>query len=609
MRKDDIKSPRKPFRTEKKAETSPQSVKRNISKQAVATTKRTIKTQGWQDDIINFDLKALLEQWYAKADKPFWSAFLTAFIGLNLIFLYHGAHFLFGDHDWQYLKEGVPVGAGLFEGRFTQFIPINILSRGEIYPIINNVLGFAGFSLGIALLAQYWNIPHQKKHYTLFALFSSITPYILSFMYFAFLVIPVLGWNAFVIGALVISEKEQRFSLVRTTLAVLLIIMAMGGYPPVINLIVVALSIKLLSNSLHLTPKTGLKTFIKEQFKRYKWSLFNLIIGLIGYKLCLWSLEQSGAVNTSYYNLQTTPISEWGSKFILVSQDVIRQFMVTLPFITTGYKTLSALLVILGLYMIINRLADKAAPISQKFIIFALTIICLYAPLVTLFISTSLAETEFSPRIDFFGLMYLYAGFFALIQSAPSSTQFFKNLGTLLAVAIIFVSTNNLFEAEKVWKLGFDAEMKLYRRATARIMSSPVFSLNQKYIMIQGGIPSYRPRYYHENYEISSADLLDISYVPTQNSGVMWNYYAPKEFAETISYAYTLLPDGATIEQIRSSQNWPHKNSAAISILPWQQYQLEETPQTLPTIISHQHWIMLLLTEDGAQSLRRNYGL
>lgn len=609
MRKDDIKSPRKPFRTEKKAETSPQSVKRNISKQAVATTKRTIKTRGWQEDIINFDLKALLEQWYAKADKPFWSAFLTAFIGLNVIFLYHGAHFLFGDHDWQYLKEGVPVGAGLFEGRFTQFIPINILSRGEIYPIINNILGFAGFSLGIALLAQYWNIPHQKKHYTLFALLSSITPYILSFMYFAFLVIPVLGWNAFVIGALVISEKEQRFSLVRTTLAVLLIIMAMGGYPPVINLIAVVLSVKLLINSLRFSPQTGLAAFIKDQYKRYKWSIFNLIIGLIVYKLCLWGLEQTNAVNTSYYNLQTTPISEWFDKFLLVSKDVIRQFMVTLPFITTTYKSLTALLVILGLGVIIRHIANKSTSLPQKIATIILTTIIFYAPLVTLFISTSLAETEFSPRIDFFGLMYLYAGFFAIVQNTPHTTQLFKNIGNLLGIMIILTSVQNLFEAEKVWKLGFDAEMKLYRRAAARIMSSPVFSLNQKYIMIQGGIPSYRPRYYHENYEISSADLLDISYVPTQNSGVMWNYYAPKEFAETISYAYTLLPDANTIEQIRRAQNWPHKNSAAISILPWQQYQLEETPQTLPTIISHQHWIMLLLTEDGAQSLRRNYGL
>ena len=592
MRNSDIKDTTKPQKTAKKAVTSPKSVQKSKEQAQQTAEIATLNQTSLQERVLNFDLVNALQQWCQKADKPFWTAFFTAFIVLNLIFLYHGAQFLFGDHDWRYLKEGITLGAGLFEARFTQFIPINILSRGEIYPIINNLLGFAGFSLGTALLARYWNLPHHKKQYALFALFCAITPYILSFMYFAFLIVPVLGWNAFIIGSLVISEKEEKFSFSRTFFAIVLIIMALGGYPPVINLIAVVISIKLLSNALHLSPKTGLKNFVIEH-----------------YKLCLFGLEQTGAVNTSYYNLQTTPIAEWGNKFILVSQDVLRQFIVTLPFITTGYKTLTALLIILGLCLIIKRLADKATPVSQKFIIFALTIICLYAPLVTLFISTSLAETEFSPRIDFFGLMYLYAGFFALIQSAPSSTQFFKNLGTLLAVAVIFVSTNNLFEAEKVWKLGFESEMKLFRRAGARFMSSQAFSLDQKYIMVQGGVTSYRPRFYHETYDIKSDDLLNISYVPTLNPGVMWNYYAPKDFAIPTSYQYILQPDEATINQIKQAQNWPHKNSTIISVMPWQQYLLSTSEKDIPATTAYQPWIMLLSTENGAESLRRNYGL
>lgn len=609
MRKSDIKDTNKPQNTAKKAVTSPKSVQKSKEQAQQTAEIATLNQTSLQERVLNFDLVNALQQWCQKADKPFWTAFFTTFIVLNLIFLYHGAQFLFGDHDWRYLKEGITLGAGLFEARFTQFIPINILSRGEIYPIINNLLGFAGFSLGTALLARYWNLPHHKKQYALFALFCAITPYILSFMYFAFLIVPVLGWNAFIIGSLVISEKEEKFSFSRTFSAIVLIIMALGGYPPVINLIAVVISIKLLNNALRLSSQTGLKDFVIEQFKLYKWTLLNIILGIIGYKLCLFGLEQTGAVNTSYYNLQTTPIAEWGNKFILVSQDVLRQFIVTLPFITTGYKTLTALLVILGLCLIIKKLTDKETSTSQKFIISALTIICLYAPLVTLFISTSLAETEFSPRIDFFGLMYLYAGFFALIQSVSSSTQFFKNLGTLLAVAVIFVSANNLFEAEKVWKLGFESEMKLFRRAGARFMSSQAFSLDQKYIMVQGGVTSYRPRFYHETYDIKSDDLLNISYVPTLNPGVMWNYYAPKDFAIPTSYQYILQPDEATINQIKQAQNWPYKNSTIISVMPWQQYLLPTSEKDIPATTAHQPWIMLLSTENGAESLRRNYGL
>ena len=185
MRKSDIKDTTKPQKTAKKAVTSPKSVQK--SKEQAPAEIAKLNQPSLQERVLNFDLVNALQQWCQKADKPFWTAFFTAFIVLNLIFLYHGAQFLFGDHDWRYLKEGITLGAGLFEARFTQFIPINILSRGEIYPIINNLLGFAGFSLGTALLARYWNLPHHKKQYALFALFCAITPYILSFMYFAFL--------------------------------------------------------------------------------------------------------------------------------------------------------------------------------------------------------------------------------------------------------------------------------------------------------------------------------------------------------------------------------------------------------------------------------------
>ena len=186
MRKSDIKDTTKPQKTAKKAVTSPKSVKKSKEQAQQTAEIATLNQTSLQERVLNFDLVNTLQQWCQKADKPFWTAFFTAFIVLNLIFLYHGAQFLFGDHDWRYLKEGITLGAGLFEARFTQFIPINILSRGEIYPIINNLLGFAGFSLGTALLARYWNLPHHKKQYALFALFCAITPYILSFMYFAF---------------------------------------------------------------------------------------------------------------------------------------------------------------------------------------------------------------------------------------------------------------------------------------------------------------------------------------------------------------------------------------------------------------------------------------
>ena len=764
-----------------------------------------------------FDLALWLKQRARKADPLFWLAFAVAFVALNLIFLFHGAHFLFGDHDWKYLKPGLSLGAGLFEGRFAQFLPINILSGGDILPIVNNILGFAGFSLGVALLARYWRLPRQKSAWLLFALFTAVTPYILSFMYFAFLIIPVLGWSAFVLGSLLISEKEMRFSPIRSLSAIALATLALGGYPPVVNLMAVALAVRLLFAALFEGESA------RGLWRRYRWTAINLLLAAICCKLCLWGLGKIGAMNTAYYNLQTTPLTEWGNKFLLVSRDLWQQFTVTLPFIDTPYKTAAGLVAACGVVSFTrlliapksdaapnqptdhqarpsyspsqpdsshptnqppsaipgacpaelpttsalpsaplktfsqqtrlarvcpcpagqptstattplspsplslnptspdqpaakcgssafaptgqnlsanpllptpplessilqttpavacpvrataptksnaapNQPTDQATPavacpvrataptksnaapnqptdhpahhalyagsaattpanrISQTALLLLLFAAILYAPLLTLFISTSLAETEFSPRIDFFGLMYFYAAMFALTLKAaapaasatpyadvadtgattavpspalPSTSpisQALKNLATTAAIAAIAVSANNLFDAQKVWKLGFDAEMKLYRRIAARFMASPDFFPGARYIMVQGGSLTFRPRFYHTPYKRGSDDLLDTPYVPGMNPAVMWNYYGVTEYGDPKSYVYTLRPTASDAEIIRRAVPWPSPKSAKV----------------INADSSLQNWIMLIMTPNGHAAVKNTYGL
>lgn len=658
----------------------------------------------------DFDLPQIVTRRLQNADRPFWLAFAVVFLALNLIFLFHGTHFMFGDHDWKYLKHGISLGAGLFEGRFSQFVPVTLLSRGEILPIINNALGFAGFTLGVALLARYWRLPHTKTAYVTFALSAAITPYILSFMYFAFLVIPVLGWNMFVIGALLVSEKEERFSLPRTAAAALLITLALGGYPPVINLIAVAFSVRLLFAALFEIPHPGavpgtrsqstaripspaaaapahvsspdaivpgaplplsLPLVLKTLCRRYRWTIFNLTLGITCYKLCLWALTRTGAVNAAYYNLQTTPFAEWGEKFLLVSKDVWLQFTATLPFIPAAYKTAAGIVVLAGTAAALLRIftptsrltpassaafptktsaasasspsVRSAAPetlsttFSAPVRLFVLLLLAavFYAPLVTLFISTSLAETEFSPRIDFFGLMYLYAAMFALslknaapvatsaaaLNAAPNANTptpaaaasaasvsapgaitrpipcaavFCKNLAVLSAAAAAAIAVNCLFEAQKVWKLGFDAEMKLYRRAAARFMASPAFYPGNNYIMVQGGSPAFRPRFYHTPYSRASDDLLGISYVPGMNPSVMWNYYGVAEYADSAAYVYTFRPDVAAAAAIANARPWPASQSTLV------------LPAASP---AGQNIILLILSPEGLSGLKNTYGI
>ena len=523
--------------------------------------------------ICDFNLAQLISQKLKKIDSPFWSAFIASFLLLNLIFIYHSAHFLFGDHDWTFLKKGIPLSAGLFEGRFTQFLLINMLSMGEILPIINNVIGFTGYCLGIALLARYWQIPHNKQTYILFALFCTITPYILSFMYFAFLVAPVLSWNAFVIAALIISEKETVFSIKKSCAAIFFITLALGGYPPVINLIAVAFTARLL---LLITAKNvSLKTLIKN----YHWTVINIIVALGLYKLCLWYFTKIGAINSNYYNLQTTPFSEWRNKVVLVIKDIFLEFGATLPFITASYKDILFCLTILALISIIIKKENIYKKIISSCLFFAIFL----AAMVTLFLSTSLKETEFSPRIDFFGYMYANTAMLAILLQ--NKQHIFKNLAYIFVICNISISSNTLFEAQKVWKLGFDAELSLYRRISKRFHINETFNPDNRYIIVQGGSPAFRSRFYHTPYKYESDDLLGISYVPGMASGVMWNYYGLKEYADTTSYVYTFRPDAVFKEKLINTKPWPAKESIAVG----------------------GYWIMINLNQSGIDYLRQRY--
>lgn len=523
------------------------------------------------ENILNFDLASIIKKWYQKADKPLLTSFIITFITLNLIFIYHGAQFIFGDHDWPYLQNGVPLNSGLFEGRFTQFIAINLLSYGEILPIINNLLGFLFFSLSISLLAKYWSIPHKKLTYTLFALFTAITPYILSFMYFAFLVIPVLSWSLFIISALLISKKEQTFKLPHTLISAILYTFALGGYPPVINLFATALSTRILLDIIYE------KATLKSLYTNYRYSVLNFLLGAIIYKLCLMWLTHTGAINSTYYNLQTTPLNQWGNKFLLVLQDMTKQLLATLPFISLKYKIITLTITILALLTTIKQK-------SSSNILKALFFVAIFlSGLITLFLSTSIKETEFSPRIDFFGLMYAYSAMLAIVLK--SKKGLIKNLTTLLATISIIYSSYTLFEAQKVWKLGFDAELSIYKRIIKRFEANPIFNINGYYGMIQGGSPSLRHKYYHTPYKYNSDDLLSISYVPGMNSGVMWNYYGQSNFAATTSYIYIIPQNQYLSQALKKAQVWPKENS--VMVLPNQ--------------------ILTIMSEDGLHSLKSEY--
>lgn len=67
---------------------------------------------------------------------------ITAFGLLCLCFSPLLVNFIWGNHDWLPLIHGNPLLSGLIEGRFSQYILLNLLLDGKILPVLNILLGF-----------------------------------------------------------------------------------------------------------------------------------------------------------------------------------------------------------------------------------------------------------------------------------------------------------------------------------------------------------------------------------------------------------------------------------------------------------------------------------
>ena len=129
-------------------------------------------------------------------DKNFWFKCFGVVYAITLIvFSFYAITFFFGNHDFFYMRFGVNLTQGFWEGRFTQFILHELLFNRQVLPILYPLFSLAFYSLTSILLAKIWNIPQNKIVVTLFALLIALNPYILSHLYYTYLSISIMFWH------------------------------------------------------------------------------------------------------------------------------------------------------------------------------------------------------------------------------------------------------------------------------------------------------------------------------------------------------------------------------------------------------------------------------
>lgn len=235
------------------------------------------------------------------------------------------------------------------------------------------------------------------------------------------------------------------------------------------------------------------------------------------------------SVLTSSYNTRIISWDYLPQKLLETCSAMFMQFVTPLPFMEYKYKLLLLAFCLLGLAAAVCRGGVRKIP---GLLLLALGL--LFASKLAFLSPTNAGRFWQSSKI-----LPLSRGWIFMVWPAfmhlllPACCVFigkFRKAAVAFAVIIAFMSGVRDMYAQKVWKLGFDAEMKAHERIVARLERFPGFDARRKYRLLQIGSFSLRRNYYRRTAgEEISLDLLETPFTPEFMSRIVYNFYYPED--------------------------------------------------------------------------------
>lgn len=535
--------------------------------------------------------------------KLFW----LVFAALNLVFLYYQVTFFIGNHDWDWVKGTTQVlrwDTGLFEGRYGKFILNSALFGGQVFPLLNTWLAFALLAAGTALLPAYWRLTVTSAQLAA-ALLPALAPFILGWLYFPINILGNFAAVPLVVGGLMLAERP---GYAAKTVAIVCFLLALGIYPSAMEMMFVCLAfrgiLRLSGQKRELLPPlssrpaanlpqqqsapgssqhqsaSGLsprQSFFASPHQSASdplpWlsplvlPLAVVIFSLILFKMLLALLAAVGILYTGHYNVQTAAWPELFSRLLPTVELVLSQLWATLPFFPPALKICGLLLIITAAGVSIARSgarypADKACspvagtrrPAAALWQI-ALWLAVLTATVLSAFLAAMPEEVARMPRVNFYGLNFLYAGSAAVLLSG---SRWQRNVGLVLAGLFLLLSVRQDFYAQKVWQFGKTAEERLVERVSAKIESVRPHTLPLTPVL--AGELSLRPRYYAESYAYPAPYILNAPFVVRHIPSGMFNFYAVSPLFYGGSQIFSLSPELRRFLENAASA-WPAESS------------------------------------------------
>ena len=490
--------------------------------------------------------------------KPELKLWLYVFAALIIVFLPLLLHFIWGNHDWQPLIYDNHYRSGLIEGRFSQYVFLNILLMGKILPILNILLGLALYTLALVLLYTRFFEFELHPHTALILISVGLLPYINEILYFQFIVFSQLSWPLIIVLSLICCKKasSSKHFILYTIAGFLILLFAIGGYPATANLFVTATTLWLI------TQYTS-----QYQIKHLILKALPFLISLIFSFLCLyiiygWLMKHNLMMNL--YNNQTMGPKELILNIFPTLSGALHSLIQPQPFFSLTLKS-----VISGIFLLYAGYEIYSCnKISQKITmtgLFIVLLICLkFSALLTKETSDN-AFAVYDPiihmvRTDFYTIPCLIL--VALAKFYQSKPVFLKNITFITALILIILSTKADLYFIKTQKLGFIAEDLLQQRLNNRLQENPAYKYQNLYTVVQAGELPLRTRYYQPSVlEKYGYYTLQIPYGRHWIAFEYYNFFEPTPFVRegtTIQLDNNTTPIAEFITQIAV---WPNEKS------------------------------------------------
>lgn len=382
---------------------------------------------------------------YLKQHRFWIKSFCYVWGILVLTFSFCNLSFFLGNHDYLYLRFGMEINSGVWEGRLTQFIFPWLLSLNQILPIINMLMGLLFYAMAAVLLAKWYGLETRYRVVVPFALLIMLNPYIVSQIYYTYTILSIGIWHfCSVLGTVLIFSGvgRRRWALIVTGMACLFL--CMSGYAPSLQLVMTILVGKFILDVIQKDAQ------IKKLFVQYVVSfLFIMIVSLALFALI--SYLKKLEIVYEMYNVKVLTVQEIFYRLTHNWAEPWKVLFEPMPYCPFFYQ------IFLGVLILLSFISVSCWKKGW----FILGMVALgYALCASAWLAPKYIFHYY--RINSFSFPYTMGILYALIWL--NGKQWTKNVVWAMGMIMLFLFIRADIIAQKIWHLGNQQDTRIVER-------------------------------------------------------------------------------------------------------------------------------------------------